>query len=72
MLMVKVLGRGARKQAKGEYYYVPPEEWMEKGANETTPPDVAGAAKTKREQRAASYEKGGFCKNRVELGVRGR
>ena len=46
--MVKVLGRGARKQAKGEYYYVPPEEWMEKGANETTPPDVAGAAKTKR------------------------
>ena len=43
---------------------------MEKGANETTPPDVAGAAKTKREKRAASYEKGGFCKNRVELGVR--
>ena len=25
-----------------------PEEWMEKGANKTTPPDVAGAAKTKR------------------------
>ena len=46
--MVKVLGRGARKQAKGEHYYVPPEEWMEKGANETTPSNVAGAAKTKR------------------------
>ena len=43
------------------------EERMEKGANETTPPDVAGAAKTKREKRAASHEKGGFCKNRVEL-----
>ena len=41
------------------------EERMEekKGANETTQDD-AGAS---REKRAASYEKGGFCKNRVEL-----
>ena len=67
-------GTGTRcaQASKGGILLRAPEEWMEKGANETTPPDVAGAAKTKREQRAASYEKGGFCKNRVELGVRGR
>ena len=46
------------------------EERMETGERNDAR-GTGGAAKTKR-KRAASYAKGGFCKNRVELGVRGR
>jgi hypothetical protein len=41
---------------------------MEKGTAGARASDAAGRSQPR--ERAASYEKGGFCKNRVELGVR--
>ena len=38
------------RASKGGILLRAPEEWMEKGANETTPPDAAGAAKSKKPQ----------------------
>ena len=45
------------------------EKGTEKGTAGARASDAAGRNQP-REQKAASYEKGGFCKNRVELGVR--
>ena len=58
-------GLGARK---GEGIRAPEEERMEKGTAGARASDAAGRNQPR--ERAASYEKGGFCKNRVELGVR--
>ena len=42
---------------------------MEKGTAGARASDAAGRNQPR--ERAASYEKGGFCKNRVELGCPG-
>ena len=62
-------GRESKHNMRQEGMRAPEEERMEKGTAGARASDAAGRNQP-REQKAASYEKGGFCKNRVELGVR--